>query len=114
MQMPYSLTAILAAVVDNVPAPKGDINAPLKALIFDSYYDSYLGVVVNVRIPTLTGVGGISLLGAGGGGDYRCIFVGVYCAEPIVVIIRITQILCRGGGVSQIRGGKRRSACRGR
>ncbi len=45
-----NIDRVLQAVVDNIPAPKGDENAPLKALIFDSYYDSYLGVVVNVRI----------------------------------------------------------------
>ena len=33
-----------------LPAPKGDANAPLKALLIDSWYDSYLGVVVLVRI----------------------------------------------------------------
>ena len=41
---------VLTAVVRDIPAPGGDENAPLKCLIFDSYYDSYLGVVVNIRV----------------------------------------------------------------
>ena len=40
----------LEAVVHRLPAPKGDINAPLKAMLVDSWYDAYLGVVVLVRI----------------------------------------------------------------
>ncbi|MTD38684.1 elongation factor 4 [Erwinia sp. CPCC 100877] len=41
---------ILEQVVEYVPAPSGDLNAPLKALIFDSVYDSYRGVVLNIRV----------------------------------------------------------------
>ena len=41
---------LLEAVVYNIPSPKGDANAPLRALIFDSYFDPYRGVVALVRI----------------------------------------------------------------
>ncbi|HEX2841539.1 translation elongation factor 4 [Hyphomicrobium sp.] len=45
-----NVEAVLAAIVERLPAPKGDASKPLKAMLVDSWYDAYLGVVVLVRV----------------------------------------------------------------
>ena len=45
-----NVAAVLEGIVERLPPPKGDRNAPLKALLIDSWYDAYLGVVVLIRV----------------------------------------------------------------
>ncbi len=49
-KMGLNIGDVLEQIVTRIPAPEGDENAPLKCLIFDSHYDSYLGVVVCIRV----------------------------------------------------------------
>lgn len=74
---------ILEQVVEYVPAPSGDIEAPLKALIFDSIYDSYRGVVLNIRVIDGVVCPGDKIQMMSNGKTFDVTEVGVFSPKPI-------------------------------
>ena len=74
--------AVLEAIVHHLPAPKGDRSAPLKALIFDSWYDSYQGVVVLFRIMDGSVRKGDTVRLMSTGKEYEVLRLGVFSPEP--------------------------------
>jgi GTP-binding protein LepA len=70
--------AVLEAIVERLPAPKGEANAPLKALLIDSWYDAYLGVVVLVRIVDGRLKKGQKIKLMASGGAYQVERVGIF------------------------------------
>ncbi len=76
---------VLEAIVKRLPPPKGDINKPLKALLVDSWYDSYLGVVVLLRVIDGEIKKGMRVRMMGTGGSYQIERVGVSRPKKEVV-----------------------------
>jgi len=73
---------VLEAIVAKIPAPKGDRNAPLKALIFDSWYDSYRGVIVLFRVIDGTIKKGMKIRFFNTGREYLVETIGVNRPRP--------------------------------
>ncbi|WP_432813980.1 translation elongation factor 4 [Sporosarcina aquimarina] len=69
---------ILEQIVEKVPAPTGDPSAPLKALIFDSHYDQYKGVIVNIRIMEGTVKPGDTIRMMATGKEFEVVDLGVF------------------------------------
>ena len=67
---------VLEAIVSSIPAPEGDENSPLECLIFDSYYDSYLGVVVNIKVVNGTIRSGDKIKMMSTGAEFEIVDVG--------------------------------------
>ena len=74
---------LLEEIVKSVPAPSGDPNKPLKALIFDSYYDQYRGVMISVRIFDGEVNVGDKIRFLASGSDYEVIELGINSPKEI-------------------------------
>ncbi|WP_221565682.1 translation elongation factor 4 [Alkalihalobacillus sp. TS-13] len=75
---------ILEQIVEKVPAPQGDPEAPLKALIFDSLYDSYRGVVAYIRITEGTVKVGQKIKMMATGKEFEVSELGVFTPKPVM------------------------------
>jgi len=73
-----NMEQVLDEIIEKVPAPKGDITAPTKALIFDSKYDNYKGVVVHVRLIDGTLKRGDKIIAMASGKEYEIVEVGYF------------------------------------
>lgn len=71
-----NIDQVLDKIVSDIPCPSGDVDKPLKCLIFDSYYDSYLGVVVYVRVFDGCVKSGDEILMMGTGARFTVVDVG--------------------------------------
>ncbi len=77
------IESILEAVVDRIPAPEGDVDAPLKAMIFDSLYDPYRGVVAYVRIKEGSVKVGDKIKMMATGKEFEVNELGVFTPKPM-------------------------------
>ncbi len=72
-----NIHSVLEMIVKDVPAPSGDREAPVQALIFDSQYDSYRGVIVYIRVKEGTLRAGMDIRMMATGAEYKIVEVGV-------------------------------------
>lgn len=79
-----NIHAVLERIVSDIPAPSGEEEAPLRALIFDSYYDSYKGVIVYVRVKEGTVRPGMQIRMMATGAEFTVVECGVMGATTLV------------------------------
>ncbi len=85
-----NIDQVLEAIVNKIPAPKGDSSAPLQALIFDSLYDSYKGVIVFVRIKNGTVKKGTPIKMMATGATAEVVEVGYFGAGQFIPCEELT------------------------
>src|SRR5690606_4063628 len=86
---------ILEAIVERVPPPSGEADLPLKALIFDSWYDSFRGVVALIRVVEGRVKRGVRLRFWANEQTYQCTHVGVFSPFPV----EVDELAAGDGGI---------------
>ncbi len=81
-KMGTGITEILEAVIKRIPAPKGEVSNPLQALVFDSKFDIYKGVIVLVRLMNGNLKKGMRIMMMASGSTYDILEVGVFKPRP--------------------------------
>ena len=81
-----NIHAVLEAIVHGVPAPQGDREAPLQALIFDSQYDSYRGVIVYLRVKNGVLRPGMDIRMMATGAEYKVVEVGILHPNEMIPV----------------------------
>lgn len=83
-KMGTNIGEVLERVITDIPAPEGDEEAPLKALIFDSYYDAYKGVIIYIRVKEGTVRAGTNIRLMATGAEFQVVEAGYMGASELV------------------------------
>ncbi len=98
---------ILEEIVHKIPPPDGDPSAPLKALLFDSWYDQYQGVIILVRIFDGTIRKGDKILLMSGGRSYEALKIGVFAPGMVEVpTLRAGEVGFIIAGIKEVKDAK--------
>ena len=81
-----NIHAVLEAIIHGVPAPQGDREAPLQALLFDSQYDSYRGVIVYLRVKNGVLRPGMDIRMMATGAEYKVVEVGILHPNEMIPV----------------------------
>lgn len=98
-----NIQAVLESIIKNVPAPTGDENAPLKALIFDSFYDNYRGAMSYVRVMDGTFTKGKKMMMMSTGSKFEIVETGIFAPQWIETeTLRAGEVGYVGGSIKTL------------
>src|SRR4029450_434695 len=97
---------VLEAIIERIPPPSGDAQAPLKALIFDSWFDNYQGVIVLTRIVDGAVRPGMKIKVMSNGRTFEVMEVGCFTPKRVKKTELLTgEVGYRGANMKEVAGG---------